>query len=631
MKNFILLFLTLIFTTSLHAAKIRDFPLETQNNLGANDLMLLGGETTNASRKIFVNNLDERWLQAPNDAGTGLNDLWSASKIQSVVDSAGSTLQAIYNNSSQPQIVFDSTNGGLILRDAATPIGTDLFAVQDETGSSNFFSVSTSAVSTVLPLKFIASNPSYTEGQLFYSSLDKTLTFRDDNVDTELSIGHEVLKTVRNATGGLIPNGSVVYISGASAGYPLIQLARADNIATAHVLGMVTHDMPDGTVGKVTLLGDVNGVDTTAFSQGDMLYLSAVSAGVITNVKPAYPNLSIQIGQAVIAGASGRIAVKIDRLFNNYNDKAIFYADSNGGPTNDAANFAYDYTTGKFKTKNQIEIQDNNTDSAYKHLFHKATPTLGIGLVNANDAANYYMQLNVAGGVAAQLSKTGLTLFGGSLMPSDGSLGTLALRSRSDTNTGIYFDGSDNMFMVAGGASKIDVGSTLVKIGDIAGGNTMDVDDSGYTAFKQVYGEMFKSNGGATITITAGGTYYGVTQMGTGIVSGAGYMTYVDNVTADRLTVGASGAGTYKVAFNMSFDGSNSQTIQCKVFKNDIAQNNVHFQRGLGTSPPVGSANATGLIALVANDYIDVRCTSNNSGATLTYYTFNLNAIRVSK
>jgi len=55
-----------------------------------------------------------------------------------------STLQNAYDNSIDPEIVINSTNGALSIQDAAVPIGANLFEVQSNGAGSTFFNVTAS-------------------------------------------------------------------------------------------------------------------------------------------------------------------------------------------------------------------------------------------------------------------------------------------------------------------------------------------------------------------------------------------------------------------------------------------------------------------------------------------------------
>ncbi|HTH72626.1 MAG TPA: hypothetical protein VL737_04670, partial [Candidatus Pristimantibacillus sp.] len=56
------------------------------------------------------------------------------------------TLQNAYNNSTNPEIVLNGTNGALTVRDNSTPIGANLLEVQNNAGTTTYLGVSSSTV-----------------------------------------------------------------------------------------------------------------------------------------------------------------------------------------------------------------------------------------------------------------------------------------------------------------------------------------------------------------------------------------------------------------------------------------------------------------------------------------------------
>jgi excisionase family DNA binding protein len=71
--------------------------------------------------------------------GTSWNDISGAS----------TTLQETYNNSTNPEIVLDTTRGALTLRNNLTPINAALFEVQNFAGTENYFSVDVTGINTI--------------------------------------------------------------------------------------------------------------------------------------------------------------------------------------------------------------------------------------------------------------------------------------------------------------------------------------------------------------------------------------------------------------------------------------------------------------------------------------------------
>jgi len=113
-----------------------------------------------------------------------------------------------------------------------------------------------------------------------------------------LQIGKEIYIDVYNNTASPILNGTAVYPVGAVAGFPSVEEADAEYHTTfrGDVL-VTTMDIPAGTMGIATKLGEVHGLDTSGLS--GPVYLAPAGTGIlnnITNVKPSFPHYVIQLG-----------------------------------------------------------------------------------------------------------------------------------------------------------------------------------------------------------------------------------------------------------------------------------------------------------------------------------------------
>ena len=92
---------------------------------------------------------------------------------------------------------------------------------------------------------------------------------------------------VRNTTGATLTKGTAVYISGATGQNPTVSKAQADIDATsAQTLGLMSADLANNTNGYVTVIGLISNIDTSAFTDGQQLYLSPTTAGALTATKP---------------------------------------------------------------------------------------------------------------------------------------------------------------------------------------------------------------------------------------------------------------------------------------------------------------------------------------------------------
>jgi len=140
------------------------------------------------------------------------------------------------------------------------------------------------------------SAPAHNEGLLYYDTDRKALSYYINEPEVSMQIGFETWVQVRNSTGSTITNGQVVYLSGATGQRPNAILAQANTLPTSRVIGMATHDIENNSDGIVTVFGTVRDLDTSAFTDGQILYLSATTPGAVTATAPMAPNLTVQIG-----------------------------------------------------------------------------------------------------------------------------------------------------------------------------------------------------------------------------------------------------------------------------------------------------------------------------------------------
>lgn len=145
-------------------------------------------------------------------------------------------------------------------------------------------------------------------GRLDWDSDDATLEL-DMEYGVVQQIGQETYARVQNNTGTTIPNGTVVGFAGAADNALKVAPYLADGSQpTLYILGVMTHDLPDtGERGYCTVWGFVRDVNTSAFSQGDLLYASPTVAGGFTNVKPTAPNNVVAVAAVVKVGTTDGI------------------------------------------------------------------------------------------------------------------------------------------------------------------------------------------------------------------------------------------------------------------------------------------------------------------------------------
>jgi hypothetical protein len=150
-------------------------------------------------------------------------------------------------------------------------------------------------------------------GKVWYDSGDGSLVTRLKGNNVDLQVGQENVVLVYNGTGSTITKGKVVAVSGAQGQRPSVVLADADTEAlSAPTLGVTAEDIANGAEGFVTTFGVIRGIDTSAFTAGDDVYLSQ-TAGGFTATRPSAPAHTVFLGWVVkVNASSGELFLNIN-------------------------------------------------------------------------------------------------------------------------------------------------------------------------------------------------------------------------------------------------------------------------------------------------------------------------------
>ena len=143
-----------------------------------------------------------------------------------------------------------------------------------------------------------------TNGQIISTDGSGNLSFIDNTGDNARSI----VFTVKNISGGNLTKGTVVHAS-PSATPPsgnVIEVIKADNDVSGSMpaIGVLNETLANEAEGDCVMMGSVSGIDTSAFSVGDELYVDS-SPGAFTATKPTgTSNLIQKIGIVIKSHAS---------------------------------------------------------------------------------------------------------------------------------------------------------------------------------------------------------------------------------------------------------------------------------------------------------------------------------------
>jgi len=163
------------------------------------------------------------------------------------------------------------------------------------------------------------------------ASETKKISFQ--NLSSSITVGSagDVTLTVLNDTGSTIALGKAVYISGASGSDTTIALADNTSASTMPAVGITKESIADNATGFVTISGALAGVNMSAFTEGDVLYVG--TSGDLTDTKPTGTALIQNMGKVAKAAASGSFIVTGAGRSNdvpNIPEDYIWYGDSNG-------------------------------------------------------------------------------------------------------------------------------------------------------------------------------------------------------------------------------------------------------------------------------------------------------------
>jgi hypothetical protein len=253
------------------------------------------------------------FIDAPTTANTYLK--WSGSSFgwdTVAAGGGGTTTNAVtFNNSGSGAASGTDFDGSV-----ARTISYNTLGAANSGANTNITSLDsiTGGISSPDYIQFdTAATVTGAVGRVWYDSGDGSLVTRLKGNNLDLNIGQENVVLSYNGSGATITKGSVVAVAGAQGQRPSIVLADADTEAlSAPTLGIAAEDITNGAEGFVATFGVVRGIDTSAFTAGDDVYLSQ-TAGQFTATRPSAPAHTVFLGWVVkVNASSGELFVNIN-------------------------------------------------------------------------------------------------------------------------------------------------------------------------------------------------------------------------------------------------------------------------------------------------------------------------------
>lgn len=409
---------------------------------------------------------------------------------------------------------------------------------------------------------------------------------------------------VRNNSGATINKGTVVYINGATAGYPTIAKAQADADATSsQTIGMVQDNISNNSNGIVVLVGQISGVDTSAFTSGTQLYLSGTTAGAYTSTKALAPTHLVYVGVVTAQNAvNGVIEVKIQNgyeleeihdvaISSVANNQGLFYESSTDLWKNKSIATVLGYTPEQPLTFSSPLVRSTNTIS-----IPAATGSVN-GYLTSTDWTTFNNKLSAAITSLNGLTAATQTFATGSSgtdfnISSSTSTHTFNIPSASATNRGLVTTGTQT-FAGDKTFNGIISGTTASFSGALAGYglSVTNIEDSSQgllvrstDADTTLYLARFQSSASAVSTTWV--DRFSIAKNGSTVIG--------DNIPAVNVRLWVKGSD--QTASNYALDVTDSVGGSIAWFRNDKA---IRFYGdltgvGAGFSGNISAANLSG-------------------------------------
>lgn len=338
-------------------------------------------------------------------------------------------------------------------------------------------------------------------------------------------LGQSLVAYVTNAEAVTITKGQAVYLFSAQGDRATVKLANNTGDATsAKTLGIVGENIDANGTGFIVCQGVAYGLNLSAFTAGDTLYLGA-TAGAVTATKPYAPNHLVYIGMVEKANAgAGQLYVRVQNGYELDELHNVSAQSPTTGQTivwNSSTNLWEKNTVsltvgvnGTLPVANGgtgVTTSTGTTNVVLSNSPTLVTPTLGVatatslqGIIgNVTPAAGSFTTVDASGAVTLSVGTVnGVTFLNGSKVLTSGSAftfdGTTPTSSNAIGAASFIFNSNANTPYIRfdqSSAAKLIIGASAV----VAGG-------AGYDFYGVAgIGLTFHTNASRRLDITSAG------------------------------------------------------------------------------------------------------------------------------
>ena len=375
-----------------------------------------------------------------------------------------------------------------------------------------------------------------TQGTLSWNTDEETVDLIQNGAT--LQLGQEIHIHVRNNTGATINDGTPVYATGtlgASGRITVAPMIADGSIAAKYFLGVTTEDIANGQDGKVTTFGKIRGLNTSAYTEGQTLFVSTTTAGAFQTTVPVSPNLDLEVAIVISSKNNGTIFVRAQQ---GYYLGMLHDVYING--VSDGDLLVYDSANTRWKNESISAITNINLDTVTDNG-NTTTNSINVGDINAGNvtltgylrgAANFVIDPAAHGddtgtvqilgnlrvdGTTTTINSTTVTIADKNIVLAEGSA------TAADANgAGITIDGANATMTYNSTSDRFvfnkDIETNLIDIGSLTIGGVATIDGSRQATFTNatvggtVSSNNFNTTGGSynvdgTAVITSTGKF----------------------------------------------------------------------------------------------------------------------------
>jgi hypothetical protein len=147
--------------------------------------------------------------------------------------------------------------------------------------------------------------------QLAWSEAEGTLELGRESASSY--VGQEIAVVCRNSSDdSAIPKGAAVMITGSEEGRLTVAPMIADGTVPEYLFfGIASQEIAESENGYISVFGRIAGIDTSEYSDGDILWCDPSNPGELTNTQPGLPNFNLAAAIVIRADESGIILVRL--------------------------------------------------------------------------------------------------------------------------------------------------------------------------------------------------------------------------------------------------------------------------------------------------------------------------------